>query len=87
MITGTTENGFQYSVPEDVLDDMELFEALVDVDKGNKIRLVDVATLVLRGQKEELYTYLKLKHGRVKTSEVFTAVMDILYAAKHGKKS
>ena len=35
MIEGKTSTGFSYKIQDDVLDDMELLDALVDMDNGD----------------------------------------------------
>lgn len=87
MITGTTKSGFVYSVPEDVVNDMELFEALCDLDDGDATAVVPVVRRVLGNQKKALYDHLRTDAGRVPVDKVAEEIADILSAVKDGKKS
>ena len=87
MITGTTKSGFEFSVPEDVVNDMELFEALCDLDDGDATAVVPVVRRVLGSQKKALYDHLRTDAGRVPVDKVAEEIADILSAVKDGKKS
>lgn len=87
MITGTTKSGFEFSVPEDVVNDMELFEALCDLDDGDATAVVPVVRRVLGNQKKALYDHLRTDAGRVPVDKVAEEIADILSAVKDGKKS
>lgn len=87
MITGTTKSGFTFSVPEDVVNDMELFEALCDLDDGDATAVVPVVRRVLGNQKKALYDHLRTDAGRVPVDKVAEEIADILSAVKDGKKS
>lgn len=87
MITGTTKSGFAFSVPEDVVNDMELFEALCDLDDGDATAVVPVVRRVLGNQKKALYDHLRTDGGRVPVDKVAEEIADILSAVKDGKKS
>ena len=87
MITGTTKSGFSFSVPEDVVNDMELFEALCDLDDGDATAVVPVVRRVLGTQKKALYDHLRTDTGRVPVDKVAEEIADILSAVKDGKKS
>ena len=42
MITGKTERGFEFQIEEEALDDMELLDALVDIDNGRTDKISTV---------------------------------------------
>ena len=52
----TTKNGLTYRVNEDMLGDLEVFESLVEIEKGNPIRLPDTIKLLIG---EDGYEQLK----------------------------
>ena len=87
MVQGTTKSGFAFEVPEDIANDMELFEALIDLDAGDARAVVPVCRKVLGPQKAALYEHLRGENGRVPVEAVVTEVYDILAAVKNGKKS
>ena len=47
MMQGKTKSGFAYSIPESRLDNMELLEVLVDIDKGNGTQLPAALEMLL----------------------------------------
>lgn len=78
-----TKSGFSVSVDTDKLDDMELVEALAELNE-NDIAMPKVATMVLgKGDKRRLYDHLRTEKGNVPveafTSE-FTEIMELLGA-------
>ena len=88
MLTGTTSKGFQWSIDEDALDDMELLDALNDVDNG-KLEAVSGVCLHLLGkqQREALYEHLRDANGRVRMSAVSEELASILTGLRDGPKS
>jgi uncharacterized membrane-anchored protein len=87
MVTGTTRSGFSFEVAEDIANDMELFEALCDLDDGDATAVVPVCRKVLGAQKKALYEHLRDENGRVPIDKVAEEIADILAAVKEGKKS
>lgn len=87
MKEGVTKSGFKFVIEDGVLDDMELLEALVDVDKGNSAALPDVIVRVLgEDQKKKLYDHLR-ENGRVPVSKVGAELAEIFGAFDETKKS
>ena len=88
MLTGTTSSGFEWEIAEDALDDMELLDALAEIDAG-KLEAASAACLHLLGkpQRTALYDHLRDERGRVRISAVSTELGEILLAMKDGKKS
>ena len=84
---GTTRSGFAFEVPENIADDMELFEALYDLDGGDERAIVIVCRIILGSQKKALYDHLRTQDGRVPVTRVVEEVADILASVKNGKKS
>ena len=83
---GTTRSGFAYEVADDIINDMELFEALCDLDAGDARAVVPVCRIVLGSQKKALYDHLRTDNGRVPVDKVSEEILDILTAIKNGKK-
>ncbi len=93
MKTITTESGFKCKVNEDQLDDMRLFDALIDMDAPTatpfqKLHAVKEVILLLLGeeQREKLYQHLEEKHGKAKTALVAMEIKDILSHLNDDKK-
>lgn len=88
MITGKTERGFEFQIEEEALDDMELLDALVDIDNGRTDKISTVCVKLLgKEQRARLYDFLRGENGRVKASDASQAVYEILAACAPGKKS
>ena len=89
MIEGVTSNGFHYSISDEALDDMELLDALIDMDEGNAAAYKKAVVLLLgEDQKKELYEFLRDKGTkRVSAKAVAAAFKDILEDAKDGLKN
>jgi len=88
MLTGTTSSGFNWQIEEDALDDMELLDALSEIDSG-KLDSVSAACLHLLGkeQRAALYDHRRDERGRVRISDVSNELGEILLALKEGPKS
>lgn len=77
----TTNSGFTCDIDPDVLNNMELVDALADVQNGNKLAYPTVCLLVLgRQTRAELYDHLRNKAGRVPTADVDREMTEIMQA-------
>ena len=85
MVRGVTRSGFEFEVAEDIANNMELFEALCDLDDGDMSKIVPGCRIMLGDQKQALYEHLRTD-GRVPIDKVTEEVADILNAVKNGKK-
>lgn len=87
MITGKTDTGFAFEVDDNVLDDYELLEALVMVDRGDFRYIVDAVNRLLGEEgKKKLLDHVRNKNGRVSSKAVSTEFMSI-FSAVNGKNS
>lgn len=86
MVKGVTRSGFAFEVADDLADNMELFEALCDLDGGDERAIVSVCRIILGDQKKALYEHLRGDDGRVPVTKVVEEVADIIAALKDGKK-
>lgn len=81
MLTGKTTAGFEYTIDETTLDNMELLDALSDLENGDILAVSKVVTLLLGvEQKKRLYNFLRLDNGTVPVDAVSNAVVEILQA-------
>lgn len=77
-ITGTTESGFQYTLPPDVLDDYELLENLCDIDNGDVSKITGTARQLLGdAQIEALKDHVRKENGRVPASKMIEEITQI----------
>ena len=89
MITGTTSGGFDFEIEEEALDDMELLDALVELENGS-LEAVSVIGERLLGKKQRRALYDCLRDpetGRVAVAAATGGIMEILKTVREGKKS
>ena len=73
MIKGTTKNGFEYEINEEVIRNIEVLDALSELDEGNLIALPKLVKLML--SKEDKKRLYKLCNND--TEVVLKTVMEI----------
>ena len=84
---GITENGFKFSINDKALNNMELVEAIAEVDH-NKLLLPRVLNLLLgEEQKKALYDFVRDTDGRVPMDQITTEVEAILHALGEKEKN
>jgi hypothetical protein len=80
VIKGTTESGFDFEVKEELADDFEFLELLGDFSE-NPLMASKLADKMLgREQKEALKEHLRGEDGRIKTSDMFRELTEIITA-------
>lgn len=85
MLKGKTAAGFVYEVNPDVLNDMELMEALAEVDT-NPLHLPKVIRTVLGDdQKAAFYDHYRNENGKVPVDVISAAFVEILSTNNQGK--
>lgn len=86
MMQGTTSTGFAYEISDDNIDDYDLLETLCEVDNGNNSLIPKVAKLMLgKEQLDALKDHLRNEDGRVRTSDMFREIMEIMRGNNDGK--
>ena len=76
MITAKTESGFSIELEESTLDNMEVLDALSDLDEGNPLAMSRLVVKLLgKDGKKRLYDHLRTEDGRVPASAVESAIM------------
>lgn len=88
MIEGKTSTGFSYKIQDDVLDDMELLDALIDMDNGDMSSYrYAIKALLGEEQRKALYEHVRdKKTGRVSAKKVFEAFAEVLNSAKENQE-
>ena len=85
MIHGKTRTGFEFEVDPAVLDDMELLDAIVEIEE-KPFGVSKVLRMVLGDQQRKaLYEHLRNEMGRVPVQAVMDAIIDIFTSGKEGK--
>lgn len=76
------ENGFELDLEDDVLDNMELVDALAEMKSDeDPIAVSKVITLLLgKDTKKALYDFVRTESGRVPVAEVSKMVTEIFGA-------
>lgn len=83
----TTSTGFEIDMSTDVLDDMEVFELIVEVDKGDATKLPALLGILLTPeQKTELYEHCRTETGRVPISAVVKEFAEIMEGMRDAEK-
>lgn len=82
-----TSSGFSCRIDEDALDDAELIDALVKLDKEDYTVIPSVITMLLGEEsKKRLYEHLRTERGRVPFTALQKEFAEILLALKGKKK-
>lgn len=83
MVTGKTENGFEFSVQESALNDYRLLKIFRQIDKGRADYMVDAIDMLLGDkQSERLESFIQQRDGEVTTSAVFAEFKNIMSAIR-----
>lgn len=86
MISGVTKNGFAFEITDERTDNMELIDALADIDDGNLLAVSKVLTLLLGPeQKKKMYDFVRTEDGIVSAQTVSEMIVEILAAKKETK--
>lgn len=82
------ENGFTCELAEDALDDIDIFDNLVEIQNGNVSLLPETARyLIGKDGYNRLKDTCRDKNGKAKTSDVMAAFGEILKRAGESKKN
>lgn len=77
MINGKTKTGFQFSVDENCMNDMELVDILADDSVDESFRMSALVKKLLPGdQRKALYNHVRV-NGRVPVDAVIAEIEDI----------
>ena len=86
MISGVTKNGFAFEIKDERADNMELIDALADIDDGNLLAVSKVLTLLLGPeQKKKMYDFVRTEDDIVSAQTVSEMFVEILAAKKETK--
>ena len=82
---GVTKSGFSYEVDAEMLNDMELLDAISDME-NDFLNLSKVVRKVLgEDQRKALYEHVRDEHGRVPVDAVSAEFVEILSGTQQGK--
>jgi len=84
---GKLSNGFEYEVDDQLLDNMELIDAIADADE-DATAVSALVKMVFGDQRKALYENLRNEDGRVSVTAIVNAVKEIFEAfGEQGKNS
>lgn len=87
MFTGKTKSGFAFCIPEKRIQNMELLDALTELET-NGAALPKVLKLLLDDDaKRKLYDHVRDEDGTVPVEAVMTEIYDMLQNGKQAKNS
>lgn len=87
MIKGVTESGFAFELDAARLDNMELVDAIAEVDGGNLLVVSKLCRLLLGdSERKKLYDFVRVD-GRVPISRVADLINEVLVAAGSAAKN
>lgn len=82
----TTKSGLSFEIEEERLNNMELLDALTDLDQGNGAAMSTVLRLLLTAeQKKALYDHLRTPGGTVPIEAVAKTLREIFDACQPAK--
>ena len=88
MITAKTESGFSIELEESALDNMEVLDALSDLDEGNPLAMSRLVVKLLgKDGKKRLYDHLRTEDGRVPVVALSNALGELMESFRAGKNS
>lgn len=72
-----TRSGFEMELDDSCLDDMELFDAVVELQNGNTLAASTVIRKICGENRKALYDHCRLEDGRVPTQAIADEITDI----------
>lgn len=86
-ITGKTSSGFEYTIPEENLNNYELLEALGEMEDNPLLLSKTVNLLLGKEQANKLKNHVRTESGVVPTEKISDEIMDIFTNQKEAKNS
>lgn len=77
-----TSTGFECDIDDSCIDDMELFEAVADLQAGNSLAIPTVIRKICGDNKAALYDHVRLENGRVPVQAVSEEISEIFEGLK-----
>lgn len=75
-----TRTGFEMDIDDSCIDDMELFEAVADLQAGNTLAVPTVIRKIFGENKKALYDHCRLESGRVPTQAISNEIAEVFEA-------
>lgn len=88
-VTGTTQTGFEFSVPEKVIKDWRFVNLIAAVENKDELRVIgaitEVVPVVFGEKKDELFAHCTDEDGIIDSERVTAEFKDIINAIKEHK--
>lgn len=85
MIKGKLKSGFEFEIPEESINSMELLDTIVEME-SNPLAVSKVVKMLLGDdQRRRLYDHLRTEKGNVPVTAVSDAVAEIFQASQEVK--
>ncbi len=78
MIHVKTSAGFEADISESIRDNMELLDALAELEGGNALAISGVVRQVMGDSRKALYDFCRGEEGVVSTTAVSEQLMEII---------
>ncbi len=80
MIKGTTKSGFQFELGDNVMNNMELVDAMAELDDGGHPFALSKVCLLLLGkeQRKKLYDHIRDEDGTVPPKAMGEEIAEII---------
>ena len=78
MISGTTKTGFEFSIDEKKLNNMEFVDALAEVEDNARAFSRVINMMMDKEQKKRLYDHVRLEDGTVPVDAMVEEITDIM---------
>ncbi len=87
-MTGETKSGFHFELDDDVMENMELLDALSELGETSGAASRVVVRLLGKQQRKALYDHIRDENGIVRPAKVMEEISDIFEAlGQAGKNS
>lgn len=85
---GITKTGFEYDVDDNLINNMELIDALVDIQNGSTGAVSDLLNCMFdKAQKKRLYDHVREESGRVPMDKCLIECTEIIQASGEAGKN
>lgn len=86
MLKGKTKSGFAFEIQDERLNNMELLDALAELDAGDSTRISRVLKMLFSSEKKRaLYEHLRTPVGTVPIEAVVAELEEIFASGQQAK--
>ncbi|WP_294526381.1 hypothetical protein [uncultured Allofournierella sp.] len=86
MLKGKTKSGFAFEIQDERLNNMELLDALTELDAGDSTRISQVLKMLFSSEeKRALYEHLRTPAGTVPIEAVAAELEEIFASGQQAK--